>query len=152
MEISNQTSRRLWTCIKRNIWRHMEKGWVAVMAGTAASEAEMRAMVVARTGADAENPPAVISPLIAHPNHTFRGGQMGSERANRPLWSMVQVCVGINGAVQCWMEPELLCSAALEPGQSWAAASQQRDLFPSLKEAAIKGFAIKPLQNFWINF
>lgn len=86
------------------------------MAVRAAAEAEMRAVMVAGTGADAEIAPAVKSPLTAHQNHTFRGGLMDCERANRPLWSIVQICVGINGAVQ---EQELLLfSAALEPGHS----------------------------------
>lgn len=50
----------------------------------AAAEVEMRAMVAAGTGADAETAPAVTSPLTAHPKHTFRGGLMDCERANRP--------------------------------------------------------------------
>lgn len=82
---------------------------MAVRTGAAAAEAEIRAMVVAGTGADAKTAPAVISPLTAHPNHTFRGGSMDRERAKRPLWSIVQVCVGTNGAVQGMMEQESPC-------------------------------------------
>lgn len=64
---------------------------MAVRTGAAAAEAEIIAMVVAGTGADAKPAPAVISPLTAHPKHTSRGGLMGCERANRSLWSIVQV-------------------------------------------------------------
>lgn len=109
MEIFHPTSRKPWTCIKRQVLRHMDEGWVAVIAGAAVSEAEMRAVVVGGTGADVEEPaPAAISPLPARPNHAFRGGQMDCQRANRPLWPTIQTCVGINGAVQCTREQESL--------------------------------------------
>ena len=82
---------------------------MAVIAGAAASEAEMREMVVARTGTDAEIAIAVISPFTAHPNHSFKGSQMDCYKANRPLWSIVQICIWINVAVQWCGEQKLLC-------------------------------------------
>lgn len=114
----------------------MDEGWVAVVAGAAVSEAEMRAVVVAGTGADVEETaPAAISPLAARPNHALRGGQMDCQRANRPLWPIVQKCVGINGAVQCMRERESLCvfsSPAARPFMS-SSLSAEGPLFLSVR-------------------
>lgn len=47
---------------------------------------------------------------------------MDCERANKPLWSIVQICVGINGAVQGMMEQELRFQ------QPWSQAMHESSL------------------------
>lgn len=84
---------------------------MAVIAGAAASEAEMREMVVSRTGTDAEIARAIICPFTAHPNHSFRGSQIDCYKANRPLWSIVQICIWINVDVQWHGETEVAVHA-----------------------------------------
>lgn len=109
---------------------------VAVIAGAAVSEADMRAVVVGGTGAGVEETaPAAISPLPARPNHAFRGGQMDCQRANRPLWPIVKTSVGVNGAVQCMREQESLCvfsSPAARPFMS-SSLSAEGPLFLSVR-------------------
>lgn len=84
---------------------------MAIVAGAAASEAEMREMVVARTGTDAEIAIAIICPLTVHLNHSFRGSQIDCYKANRPLWSIVQICIWINADVQWCGETEVAVHA-----------------------------------------
>lgn len=84
---------------------------MAVIAGAAASEAEMREIVVARTGTDAEIAIAVISPFTVHPNHSFRGSQIDCYNASKPLWSIVQICIWINVDAQWRGETEVVVHA-----------------------------------------
>lgn len=95
----------------------MEKGWVAVIAGAASeSNGGGQDRSRCRNGTSSE--------ISSHctPNHTFRGGLMDCERANKPLWSIVQICVGINGAVQGVMEQELRFQ------QPWSQAMHESSL------------------------
>lgn len=83
---------------------------MAVIAG-ATSDAEPREIVVTGTGTDAEIAVAVISPLTAHPNHSFRDSQIDCYKANRPLWSIVQIFIWINVDVQWHGETEVAVRA-----------------------------------------
>lgn len=88
---------------------------MAVIRGAAVSEAEVRGMVADMTGTDAQIAIAVISPSSVHPNHSFRGSQIDSYRANRPLRSIVQICIWVNVDAQRHGEAGVAaCSAALQ--------------------------------------